>query len=190
MLAKPTIASTVPAAAVRSPRRANGLNSGSTCEASLVSRPSCSVRFGVRSDSGCVLIFCSSTTMCCISSACSGRVSRNSTRPSSGAGVRRLQAVAAPRGRRRTTSPTTARATRRSGWHHSSSCCATHSRCLRGDVAGVHRAAARARAGTRARSSSCCRPCRARAAARSTWREQASENSVCSSAHFAGIHCS
>jgi hypothetical protein len=46
IFAKPTIVSTVPAAAVRSPRRANGLNSGSTCDASLVRRPSCSVRFG------------------------------------------------------------------------------------------------------------------------------------------------
>ena len=35
MLAKPTIASTAPLAAVRSPRRANGLNSGSTCDGEL-----------------------------------------------------------------------------------------------------------------------------------------------------------
>ena len=91
ILAKPTMASTVPAAAVRSPRRANGLNSGSTCEASLLTAaPSCSLRlrraFRQRLRPGSSA---RASTTFCISSACSGRVSRNSTRPSSGAGVRR-----------------------------------------------------------------------------------------------------
>jgi hypothetical protein len=97
IFAKPTMASTVPAAAERSPRRANGLNSGSTCEASLVSSPSCSVRLGVRSESGCALIFCSSIMTFCVSMECIGRVSRNSTRPSSGAGVRRRSPSREPR---------------------------------------------------------------------------------------------
>ena len=97
MLLKPTIASTDPAVAMRSPRRAKGRNSASACAATLVSRASCSVRFGVRSDSGCMRIFCSSTTMFCISTACSGRVSRNSTLPSSGAAPRRFRPSRPPR---------------------------------------------------------------------------------------------
>ena len=56
----PTMASTLPAAELRSPRRANGLNSGSTCEASLVSRAELLAAPRGASDSGWPLIFCSS----------------------------------------------------------------------------------------------------------------------------------
>src|SRR5207244_4204585 len=60
ILVKPMIASTLPSALARSPRRANGLNSGSTREASLDSRLSWAARRGVQSDSGLLRTLCRS----------------------------------------------------------------------------------------------------------------------------------
>ena len=136
MLSNPMMASTAPLAATRSPRRVMGLDSGSIRLASLTNSSSCSRCCGDLRDSGSLRTACSRAARFSSTSACIGRVSMNSTPPSSGPRERRRNPVLPARSTKNVVADRGA-TVNRSGRHQSSSCEATHSICRGGEVPGV-----------------------------------------------------
>ncbi len=186
MLSKPMIASTAPLAGTRSPRRAIGRDSGSIRLASLTNSSSCSLCCGVRRDRGSLRTACSNVARFSSSNACIGSVSTNSTRPSSGASVRRRSPALPARSTKKVVGARGA-TVRCNGWHHSSSCEASHSICR---VVRLPGSASWSISTSRYRCSIVVGPPAgpSRSGWRSTWIENARANSVFSSAHLAGGH--
>ncbi len=127
MLLNPTIASTAPLAGIRSPRRASGLNSGSSLDAELDEELE-------------LLALRAPPSRCAARSSTPARARRGSAAAARAAAARRRRARGlrarrasgassrrCSRGRRRTSQPRCGSSVKRSGRHHSSSCVATHS---------------------------------------------------------------